>query len=77
MEATAKDLRFYAGDLLERAHKGEEVVITYRGRPYARLVPYEQGLQELPESEAFGMWKDRNELHDVENWIRKQREGRF
>ena len=28
--------------LLERAHRGEEIIITHRGEPYARLVPLEQ-----------------------------------
>ncbi len=39
MKATAKDLRFYAKELLESANRGEEVIITYRGKPYAKLVP--------------------------------------
>lgn len=32
--------------LLERAHAGEEIVITRRGEPYARLVPLEDEKQQ-------------------------------
>jgi prevent-host-death family protein len=34
--------------LLERAHRGEEVVIAKAGKPYARLVPLEQRVARKP-----------------------------
>jgi prevent-host-death family protein len=34
--------------LLERAHAGEEIVIAKNGKPFARLVPLEQGQQRKP-----------------------------
>jgi len=40
MRATAKDLRFQSRELLNTVNRGEEVVITYRGKPCAKLVPY-------------------------------------
>lgn len=33
-------------ELLERAHAGEEIVISYRDKPYAWLVPLEQEARE-------------------------------
>ena len=41
MKATAKDLRFHSKELLNTVNRGEEVVITYRGKPCAKLVPYD------------------------------------
>lgn len=41
--------------LVERAAKGEEVVIAKAGRPVARLVPYE----ETDEPRKPGAWKGR------------------
>ena len=41
MEATAKDLRFHVKELLDAVSRGEEVTITYRGEPCAKLVPYD------------------------------------
>ena len=32
MKATAKDLRFHSKELLDTVNRGEEVVITYRGK---------------------------------------------
>jgi prevent-host-death family protein len=41
MKATAKDLRFHSKELIETVKRGEEVVITFRGKPCAKLVPFE------------------------------------
>ncbi|MGZ8160643.1 MAG: type II toxin-antitoxin system Phd/YefM family antitoxin [Methylobacter sp.] len=42
MKATAKDLRIHLKGLLDAASKGEDVVITFREKPCAKLVPYEK-----------------------------------
>ncbi len=41
MKATAKDLRIHSKGLLDALSREEDVVITFRGKPCARLVPYE------------------------------------
>jgi prevent-host-death family protein len=80
MKATAKDLRFHSRELLNTVNRGEEVIITYRGRPCAKLVPVEQGSKskkENKENELFGIWKDNPVVKDVEKFVRKSRKGRF
>lgn len=80
MIATAKDLRFHSRELLNTVNRGEEVIITYRGRPCAKLVPVEQGSKnkkENKENELFGIWKDNPVVKDVEKFVRKSRKGRF
>lgn len=47
MKATAKDLRIHSKGLLDAVSKGENVVITFRGKPCARLVPYEKPISRL------------------------------
>ena len=42
MKATAKDLRFHSKELLDTVNRGEEVVITFRGKPCAKLIPYRE-----------------------------------
>jgi prevent-host-death family protein len=42
MKATAKDLRFNSKGLLDTVNRGEEVVITFRGKPCAKLIPYRE-----------------------------------
>ena len=77
MHASAKDLRFYSKNLLEAVSRGEEVIITYRGKPCAKLTP----LKEVDKTESqadplFGIWKDHDATKDVLKYIRNLRKGR-
>ena len=75
MQATAKDLRFHAKELLETVTRGEEIVITYRGKACAKLVPI--GKETLEEDDLFGIWKNDEKSANVEQYVRKIRKGRF
>jgi prevent-host-death family protein len=77
MKATAKDLRFHSKELLDTVNRGEEVVITYRGKPCAKLVPYSEAGRTTAKNELFGMWKDHESTQNVEEYVRKLRKGRF
>ncbi len=78
MRATAKDLRLHTKRLLEAVERGEEVVITYRGRPSARLVPPQTAVREACREDAlFGLWKDHGEAEDVEQFVGNLRRSRF
>lgn len=77
MNATAKDLRFHSKELLDTVNRGEEVVITYRGKPCAKLVPFSEAEKEESANELFGLWKDREEMQDVDAYVRTMRKGRF
>jgi prevent-host-death family protein len=76
MKATAKDLRFHSKELLSTVNRGEEVIITYRGKPCAILVPYDE-LKSDKKNNLFGMWKDNDLIKDVDNYVRNLRKGRF
>lgn len=76
MKATAKDLRFHSKELLDTVNRGEEVVITFRGKPCARLIPFEAG-KNASKNDFFGIWKDDERTNDVENYVRELRKGRF
>ncbi|MDE3057446.1 MAG: type II toxin-antitoxin system prevent-host-death family antitoxin [Bacteroidota bacterium] len=75
MESTAKRLRFHTKELLEVVSRGEEVVITLRGKPYARLVPYSKK-QSKQKNELFGIWKDNEKVANVEEFVRGLRKRR-
>ncbi|PID41841.1 MAG: type II toxin-antitoxin system prevent-host-death family antitoxin [Gammaproteobacteria bacterium] len=77
MEATAEDLRFHSKKLIESVNRGEEVIITYKGKPCAKLVPYEENEESTQEHELFGMWKDKKETEDVNDYLNSLRRGRF
>jgi prevent-host-death family protein len=78
MKATAKDLRFHSKELLESVNRGEEVVITYRGKPWAKLIPFrkrqKKSLEEV--NNLFGIWKDNDAVENVDKYVRNLRKGR-
>lgn len=51
MHATEKDLEYHSKDLLHAVRRGEEVIITFHGKPCAKLVSYSENSEEQPESE--------------------------
>jgi prevent-host-death family protein len=77
MKATAKDLRFNSKELLDTVNRGEEVVITFRGKPCAKLVPYEGKNGRNTKIELFGIWKDNDRIQNVDEYVRGLRKGRF
>lgn len=79
MQATAKDLRFHSKELLESIDRGEEVIITYRGKPHAKLIPIRKSKTIFPEEESqlFGIWKDNESISAVNDYVRNLRKGRF
>jgi antitoxin (DNA-binding transcriptional repressor) of toxin-antitoxin stability system len=61
--------------LIECVARGEEVILTYRGRDKAKIVPLEEA-EPGAADELFGLWEDRTDLGDVEGHIDTLREGR-
>ena len=79
MEITTKQLRMAPGRIIAQVNSGQEITITYRGKPQAKIVPFnKQYDRDFPETdeELFGIWKDREDLVNVEQYIRTIRKGR-
>jgi prevent-host-death family protein len=78
MEITAKELRGKPSQIIEQASRGTEVVITIHGRKMAKLVPYDVKSKKhsTEDDEIFGIWKDRNDIESVDDYIRSIRKGR-
>ncbi len=74
MVVTAKDLRFKISLLFDVLTKGEDITITYRGKPKAKLVSYEEETRQDEDDALFGLWKER-EL-DIDEYVRDMRQGR-
>lgn len=78
MKATAKDLRFHSKEILDSVSRGEEVVITYRGKPHAKIVPINPEPHTIQEEHPlFGIWQNNDSFEDVEQYIREKRKGRM
>ncbi|MCZ6830125.1 MAG: type II toxin-antitoxin system prevent-host-death family antitoxin [Gammaproteobacteria bacterium] len=80
MKVTTKALRTRVREILDCLDRGEPVTITYRGKPRARLVNIEQDRKKFGsttgEFPVFGIWKDRDEIEDVNAYVRDLRKGR-
>ena len=74
MIVSAKDLRFKISMLFDVLTKGEDIVITYRGQPKAKLISFEDPDGHEKSDALFGMWKDQES--DVDELIRNMRQGR-
>ncbi len=75
--ATAKDLRIHARQLLEAVERGEDVVISHRGKPIARMVPVsKRKMIRRAHKAVFGIWSDHREMSDVVAYVDCLRQGR-
>ena len=77
MKATAKDLRFHSKELIDTVNRGEEVIITFRGKPCAKLIPYIERNDRIAKNELFGIWKDYDKIKDVDEYVKDLRKGRY
>lgn len=74
MVVSAKDLRFKISMLFDVLTKGEDITITYRGKPKAKLVSFEEAESNEKSDALFGIWKD--QTNNVDELVRSMREGR-
>ena len=74
MFISAKELRFKISMLFDIIDKKEDIIITYRGKPKARLTSIDSHDKKDKEDKLFGLWKD-NEV-DVDKHIRSLRQRR-
>jgi prevent-host-death family protein len=78
MRASAKELRSKSNQILDAVLRGEEVVITYRGKARARMIRYNKKHAINGNAHAlFGMWADHLLVADVDRYVRELRKGRF
>jgi len=79
MEITAKQLRMQPGRIISQVSTGQEITVTYRGKPRVKIIPIENKSNfDFDESEAelFGIWKNKKDMKNVEQYIRNMRKGR-
>lgn len=76
MKATAKDLRFHTKEILDAVERGEEVIISYRGKEKAKIVPLHEEVDGGGDNPLFGIWLDNSEVENVEDYLDKLRRPR-
>lgn len=78
MKASILDLRRRMKDVLLALDRNETVTIFYRGKEKAILSPTrKQTNKSVKDHEAFGMWRDRKDMADVDAYVRNLRKGRL
>lgn len=75
MKTTIRQLRSSTKEILSAVGRGNTVWITRRGKTCAKITPVSSE-KNLLKDEAFGMWKDRKDIHDVRSYMRQMRKWR-
>jgi prevent-host-death family protein len=76
MEVTTKELRIQPGKIIDQVSVGQEITVTYRGKPLAKIVPFKSSISNNEDSSIFGMWKSHNDNDSVNDYVRNLRRGR-
>ncbi len=77
MKVTALEIRKCMPEIISALERNEEVTLSYRGKDKAVIRPITSGKKtSLNNHPALGMWKDRDELDNVDAYIRNLRKGR-
>ena len=76
MKVNTKELRIQPGKIIKQVMSGQEITITYRGKPLARIVPFHPSNSEPVDLGIFGLWKDQANEASVEDQVRNLRKGR-
>jgi len=76
MEVTTKELRIQPGRIIDQVSTGQEITITFRGKPLARIIPFAPILGVKGEVSMFGIWKSHEHEISVEEEVRDLRKGR-
>jgi antitoxin (DNA-binding transcriptional repressor) of toxin-antitoxin stability system len=78
MEITTKQLRSESGRIISQVSNGQEITLAYRGKPRAKiiLIAAKRMPAEELENELFGIWKDREDLANIEQFVRNIRKDR-
>lgn len=78
MQVTMLEMRRHPKKILDAMARHETVMLTYRGKPVARIEPIEAvGEIDASAHPAFGMWADRADMADPADYVRSLRKGRF
>lgn len=73
--ATVKEFTDNASAFIDAVKKGNEVIVTVKGKAIAVFKPFLKDEKLKPA--GFGMWKDREDLADATGWVDKRRDERF
>lgn len=78
MKLSLNDVGRRMKDILLALDRSESVTIYYRDKEKAILSPSQQRTEKsVTDHAAFGMWRDRKDMADVDAYVRGLRKGRL
>ncbi len=78
MEVSTKELRIQPGKIIDQVVNGQEITVTFRGKALAKIIPLKKRIQSIDKNETsiFGLWKNHDQIDNVEDYVRDLRKGR-
>jgi antitoxin (DNA-binding transcriptional repressor) of toxin-antitoxin stability system len=81
MKITTKQLKTQSEKIISQVNNGQEVTIIHKGKTFAKIIPFnvEDTIENVAlnlENELFGLWKNREDIDVVDQYVRKMRKGR-
>jgi prevent-host-death family protein len=78
MHVSTKELRVQPGRIIDHVVKGEEIIVTFRGKALAKIIPIGEAEPTLVDQEIsiFGMWSNHIQSENVDEMVRSIRQGR-
>ena len=76
MEVTTKELRIQPGKIIDQVSIGQEITVTYRGKPVVKIIPFKSETSETENTSIFGMWEKHEKDESVEKKVKDLRKGR-
>jgi antitoxin (DNA-binding transcriptional repressor) of toxin-antitoxin stability system len=76
MEITVELLNIQPERIISEINRGQEITITWQGKPSAKIIPIyrrENDVIESSNDELFGIWKNREDIENVDQYVRNMR----
>lgn len=79
MKATFLDLRRKSKEIVKALDRNQTVTLYYRGKSKGMIIPISQEPKKtlsVMDHPFFGMWRDREDMKDVQKWVDEIRKPR-
>jgi prevent-host-death family protein len=78
MEIAAELLNIQPEWIISEINKGQEITITWNGKPSAKIIPINniENIKDESDDELFGIWKNKKDIEDVDQYVRNIRKWR-
>ena len=76
MVINIRELRSSTKEVFSSVSRGETVIVTSRGKPCAKIIPFTEEEAKENSGDVFGLWKGHANIKSVSKHVRNLRKGR-